>query len=196
MLEVNSGRRWRRGWRSAARHVLVPTGVAFLFGCGEDRQAQSDEHEQPDHTAALLRAFDALCVGTRFDEGAFHASVSLFGDADRIPDDDLQMMSPSHTAGYYLSDGQGGPIAAVIGLSRADDIESRNCGITSSIGFDDAKAIVSQRFPVTLVDQFHQGANEFALFQGSLVGYAGNTAVSVQGGYELTTVSIFELPEE
>lgn len=196
MLEVNSGRRRRRGWRFAATQLTVLTGVAFLFGCGGDTEVQSDEHEQPNHTAALLRAFDALCVGTRFDEGAFHASVSLFGDADRIPDDDLQMMSPSHTAGYYLSDGQGGPLAAVVGLSRADGIESRNCGVTSSIGFEDAKALVSQRFPVTLVDQFHQGANQFALFQGSLVGYVGNTAISVQGGYELATVSIFELPEE
>ena len=196
MLEVDSGRRRRSGWRSAARPVLALTGVALLFGCGEDRQAQSDGDERPDHTAALLRAFDALCVGTRFDERAFHASVSLFGDADQIPDDDLHMMSPSHTAGYYLSDGQGGPIAAVIGLSRSDAIESRNCGITSSVGFDDAKALVSQRFPVKLVDQFHQGANEFALFQGSLVGYAGTTAISVQGGYELTTVSIFELPDD
>lgn len=192
MLAVNSGKRWR----SRASHLLVLTGVAFLGGCGEGRQGQSDEHEQPDYTAALLRAFDALCVGTRFDEKAFHASVSLFGDAAPISDDDLQMMSPSHTAGYYLSDGEGGPIAATIGLSRADDIESRNCGITTSIGFDDAKTLVSQRFSVTLVDQFHQGANEFALFQGNLVGYAGNTAISVQGGYELVTVSIFELPEE
>ena len=192
MLAVNSGRRWR----FAASHFLVLTGVAFLVGCGDGRQEQSDEHEQPDYTATLLRVFDALCVGTRFDERTFHASVSLFGDADRIPDDDLQMMSPSHTAGYYLSDGQGGPIAATIGLRRADDIESKNCGITMSIGFDDAKALVSQRFPVTLVDEFHQGANEFALFEGNLVGYAGNTAISVQGGYELVTVSIFELPEE
>ena len=192
MLAAKSGRRWR----SAASHLLVLTGVAFLVGCGEDGQGPSDEHEQPDHTAALLRAFDALCVGTRFDERAFHASVSLFGDADPIPDDDLQVMSPSHTAGYYLSDSQGGPIAATIGLSRADDMLSRNCGITTSVGFDDAKALVSQRFPVTLVDQFHQGANEFALFQGNLVGYDGNTAISVQGAYELVTVSIFELPQE
>ena len=143
-----------------------------------------------------MRAFDALCVGTRFDEGAFHASVSLFGDAHQMPDNDLDMMSPSNTAGYYLSDGQGEQIAVVIGLTRSDDNESRNCGITSSVGFDDAKAIVSQRFPVTLVDQFHQGVNEFALFQGSLVGYAGTTAVGVQSGYELTTVSIFELPDD
>lgn len=192
MFAVKSG----RGWRSAVSRLLVLMGVAFLVGCGGDREGQSDQHEQPDHTVALLRAFDALCIGTRFDEKAFHTSVSLFGDADRIPDDDLQVMSPSHTAGYYLSDGQGNPIAAVIGVSRADDMESRNCGITASIGFDDAKVLVSQRFPVTLVDQFHQGANEFALFRGNLVGYTGNIAISVQGGYELATVSIFELPEE
>lgn len=196
MLVFESGRRCGRGWRAAAKSVLVLTGVALIAGCSQDRQLLSDEHDQPDQTAALLRAFDALCVGTRFDEKAFHTSVSLLGDADRIPDDDLQMMSPSHTAGYYLSDGQGNPIAAVIGLSRADDMESRNCGITSPIGFDDAKVLVSQRFPVTLVDQFHQGANEFALFQGNLVGYAGKMAISVQGGYELVTVSIFELPDE
>ena len=196
-LEVDSGRRWGGGRHFAAKPVLALTSVALLFvGCGGHRRAQSDATEPPDHTAALLRAFDALCVGTGFDERAFHASVSLYGNAEQIPDADLHMMSPSHTAGYYLSDGQGGPIAAVIGLSGSDDIESRNCGITSSVGFDEAKALVLQRFPIKLVDQFHQGANEFALFQGSLVGYAGSTAISVQGGYEFTTVSIFELPEE
>ena len=197
MLEVDSGRCWSGGRRFSAIPVLALTSVVLLFvGCGGDRRTQSDGAERPDHTAGLLRAFDALCVGTRFDEKAFHASVSLYSDADQIPDDELHMISPSHTAGYYLSDGQGGPIAAVIGISRSDDIESRNCGITSSVGFDEAKALVSQRFQVKLVDQFHQGANEFALFQGSLVGYAGSTAISIQGGYEFTTVSIFELPEE
>ena len=193
MSEGDPGNPWRRRWLSA-RPILVLSGVVLLLGCSRDRQ-QPDEREQPDHAVTLLQVFDALCVGTRFDEGAFHASVRLFGDAHQISDGDLHLMSPSHTAGYYLSDIEGGPIAATIGLSRSDDVESRNCGITSQVGFDDAKALVSGRFPLTLVERFHQGANEFAWFQGSLAGYAGNVGISVQGGYELTTVSIFELPD-
>lgn len=80
MLEVDSSRHWRRGRRFAAKSVLVLWVVAVLFGCDWTGR-QSDEHELPDYTATQLLAFDALCVGTRFDSGAFHASVSLFGDA-------------------------------------------------------------------------------------------------------------------
>lgn len=191
--------RMRRGSRMrpfAARSLVAVTGVAMLCACGRDSPTLPEEQQQLDGTEVLLRAFDALCVATRFDEGAFHASAGFFGDAVAIPEDFLHMISPNHTAGYYLSDSQGDQVAAVMGLTRSDDIESRNCGITSPVGFDDAKALVSNRFPVELVDQFDQGTSEFAVFQGNLVGYAGNMAISVQGGSGLTTVSIYELPED
>ena len=173
--------------------ILALSSVALLPGTVGNGPANSDEHEQSDHAAVLLRTFDALCVGTRFDEAMFHASVSLFGDANKIADDDLRMMSPDNTAGYYLRDRAGGMLVAAIGLTRSGEFESRNCGITSRVAFDDAKALVLQRFRVTLVDQFHQGTGEFALFEASLVGYAGNIAISVQGGYELSTIAVFEL---
>ena len=171
----------------AAKFLCAVIGAALLSGCGGE----------PDGAAgALLRAFDALCVATLFDEDTFHVSVSLFDDdADPIPTDVLQLISPIYTAGYYLSDDQGDRLDVVMGLTRLDDIESRNCGIISFVGFDDAKALVANSFPIELVDQFDQGVSEFAVFQGSLVGYAGNMAISVQSGYEITTVSIYELPD-
>ena len=76
-------------------------------------------------------------------------------------------------------------MVAVMGLTQSDEMESRNCGITASVGFDEANALVADHFPVEFVEQFDQGASRFAVFQGTLVGYAGNMAIGVQGGYEV-----------
>ena len=196
MLGANSSiEAWRRVWSFAARSITAAIGVALVSWSNWDASARPDTDRQPDEAAALLRAFDALCVATRFDEKAFHASVSLFSKADEIPRDVLHMLSPSNTAGYFLTDSQGDRMAAVVGLVRSDDIESRNCGVTSSVGFDAARRLVANRFPVELVDQFYQGVSEFVVFQGRLAGYSGNLAISVQGDYDLSTVSIYELPD-
>ena len=172
-------------WCWTVASLWAVAGLALLSGCGNESE----------NTTALLRAFDAHCIATRFDEQAFHTSIGLFDDdAVQIPGEDLYMLSPSNTTGYYLSDGQGDQLVAVMGLARSDDIESRSCGIISSVSFDDAKVLIANRFPLELVDQFDQGVSEFAVYAGSLVGYEGNIAVSVQGGYDLTTVSVYELP--
>ena len=173
-----------RFWRFVSAFVWSANGVALMSGCGNE----------PDGTATLLRTFDALCVSTRLDEDTFHANVGVFGGASEIPADVLRLLSPDNTAGYYLTDRKGDRMAAVIGLTQSDEMESRNCGITASVGFAEANALVADHFPVEFVEQFDQGASRFAVFQGTLVGYAGNMAISVQGGYELTTVSIYELP--
>ena len=158
--------------------------VVSMFGC----DAASDG------AAELLRTFDALCVATRLDEDIFHANVSMFGHATEVPSDVLYVLSPNNIAGYYVTDQKGDRMVAVIGLTKSDDVESRSCGITSSVGFDEAKATVADHFPVEIVDEFDQGASRFVVFQGNLVGYVGNIAISVQGGHDLTTASIYELP--
>ena len=166
------------------RFVSAATGVVLIAGCGNEA----------DDRAILLRTFDALCVSTRLNEDIFHASVSVFGGASEVPRDVLHLLSPNHTAGYYLTDRKEDPMTAVMGVTQSDDVESRYCGITSSVEFEQATALVADRFPVEIADQFDQGAYRFVVFRGSLVGYAGTMAISVQGGHEFTTVSIYELP--
>lgn len=167
-------------------------GIAILTA---PIMAACQNAENLDHVAILLRTFDAVCIATRLDESIFRAQMSLFGDTMEVSADELRMMSPTNTAGYYLTDVDGQTFIAVMGLTQADDISSRNCGVfTRSVGFEEAVALVVENFPVAKLDEFSQGVSRYVTFQGYLAGYTGNMTISVQGGDGITGVYLSELP--
>ncbi len=166
---------------------ITTLAAPIMVGC--------QDAENSDHVAILLRTFDAVCISTRLDESIFHAQMSLFGDTMEVPADELRMMSPTNIAGYYLTDVEGQTFVAVMGLTQADDISSRNCGVlTRSVGFEEAVALVAENFPVEKLDEFSQGISRYVTFQGYLAGYPDNMAISVQGGERVTGVYLYELP--
>lgn len=173
-------------WRRVAWWVVGLAGASLVHGCGTE----------PGVIPALVRTFDAVCVSTRLDEDVFHAQIGMLVDAKEVPADFLYALSPNNVAGYYFTDQEGSRVFAVMGLTSIGGVESRSCSLMSrDITFGSATALVADHFPVKIVDQFTQGAGQFAVFQGILAGYSGEMGISVQGGEGVTTVSIFELPE-
>ncbi len=140
-----------------------------------------------------------ICVATRLDEDVFHASVGMFDSAaEKLPRDVLHMLSPTNTAGYYVTLPDGGRAVAVMALTKAEGMESRSCslGLSSQIaGFEEAVTIIAEYFPMKILDQFKQGISLFTTFRGHLTGYPDIMAISVQSGEDVTFVAIFELPD-
>lgn len=161
--------------RTATSWMVGFAGVIMTYGFSSASDAAADT------TTEWLRVFDTICGATRLDEGVFHAQVEMFDDsAERVPQAVLQMLSPSNTAGYYAAKSDGGRLLVVTGLTRAGGIESRSCGVfLQSIGFEEAKAIVADHFPLKTFDQFKRGISQVMIFRGYLAGFPDPMVISV-----------------
>ena len=54
--------------------------------------------------------------------------------------------------------------------------------------------MIADNFPVEQVDEFRQGISRYLTFQGYLIGYGEDMAITVQGGERTTGVYLHELP--
>ena len=169
----------------------ISGAVLLLCGFGTQPEAATNTATE------WLRIFDLLCVATRLSEDSLRAQVSLLEEAaESIPDETLRMLSPNNTAGYLVTGRDGSLVITTMGLTRAGSLSSRSCSVLlQSVSFEDAAEVIADNFPLKVLDQFTQGINQFMIFQGYLAGYPESMAISVQSVGEMTSVSIFEMPE-